>query len=186
MVSRGSSTRTAGQTTPPIAVDWVKRHDDEQLDSYVKRAFALKPEHGLARGQRDLGLRRPRVPLDDQRARVFTASPLPFSSDEHKVSDILVSAGFRGIRLNNRTRVPPDSSRWFFQATSPSEDAIFNLNVQGIPPSLSRPPPDAHLSRQASPSPNRPTLQGAPPRSRLPCPLLATPQLPAFPLQRCP
>ena len=107
---------------PPMVV-WLVVEDNEWDDDYHKRALSLAGPLGLARGDRQLGVRQERRPSDAPRTRTWRIDGAPREWQEGELTQVLCAAGFacvEPISKSNRGR----KVLWWVRATALEESFL--------------------------------------------------------------
>ena len=107
---------------PEIAVDWVEWQDNETWHSYIGRARKLEADStfGLARGYRQVGLRRAATEEDKTRPRtvrrLWRAAGIPRDWSFEDVELFVAEAGFKQVDIDQRAPWR-GATAWTFKAT---------------------------------------------------------------------
>ena len=109
---------------PKIRVDWIPKIPGESPVDYWERVLMMRPDFGMARGLRQLGLRSAATP-DAPLSRVWVLDAVPREWTEEQALDLLKGAAeLTELAMLRQQARGPLRAWWFRAKAAPDQDVI--------------------------------------------------------------
>ena len=118
---------TGALAKPPV-VHWEKREESEAGPDYLARLMKDVGALGVARGDRQLGIRAPRTE-GGPKVTSWKATKVPQEWDANAVAETMSEAGFEQVEVTAKLPRRQKQVDWIFRAMLPAGGSFMEINV---------------------------------------------------------